>query len=616
MAFASVYVPNFPVQAVVRAEPELRGRGLALVEGEPPLWKIVAANEAALQAGIEIGMGGSQARQFLGVEIRRRSPELEKAAHAALLDVGWSVSPRVEDAAPDTVVLDIAGLVSLFESVKNLAAVLSERTASVGLHPHVAVASNIEAAAHAARGFPGITLIPPGEEAERLNLLPVDVLFPAAEICETLDRWGIRTFGELAALPLLPLSERLGQEGVRLHELARGTYQRSLALAQPETFFEEEMALDYAVTELEPLSFLLGRLLDQLCARLEARSLAAGAFCLRLELQDSDEEDAGNLEIRRKSSTSKIDSKTFEKMLRLPVPMRDSKTLLKLLRLQLQADSPRGSIVKISLSAEPARPRAAQKGLFIPDAPDPEKLEVTIARLAGLVGNANVGSPELVNTHRPGEFRMAPYVSVAQEAGGGLRFSPQFSVPSVLSFSNLNTAERDDSQLKTSAAKAGLEQAIAAGLPFRRQGKKPGPPKSSETFSSVAAIAFRTFRPELPANVESAEGSPCRISFRGARGEVVAASGPWRTSGDWWEERGWRQDEWDMEIRFDRCADRRVSVDKSPASEDANRSNRLNERLLSKMSEKRTSRQGLPDGIYRIYFDWTRRGWFVRGRYD
>ena len=550
MAFASLYVPNFMVQAVVRAEPELRERALALVEGDPPLWKVVAANQHALAAGIELGMGGSQARQFSSVELRSRSLELEKTAQAALLDVGWSVSPRVEDTAPDTIVLDLAGLTSLFESVKNLATVLIERAASIGLHPHVAVASKIETAIHAARGFPGITLIPPGEESERLNPLPVKEFFSSGDTFETLDRWGIRTFGELAALPLLPLSERLGQEGVRLHELARGAFCRALKLAQPETFFEEELALDFAVTELEALSFLLGRLLDQLCARLAARSLAAGAFCLRLELQDCDPEDVENLEIRRKASVSRIGAKTFEKMLRLPVPMRDSKTLLKLLRLQLQADPPHGSIVRVSLSAEQARPRAVQKGLFIPDAPDPEKLEVTIARLANLVGNANVGSPELVNTHRPGEFRMKPYVPEMEETS--------------------------DASLRRSRS----------------------------------AIAFRTFRPELPANVDSTEGSPCRISFRRARGEVIAASGPWRTSGDWWEERGWQQDEWDMEIRFER------HTDKLSAPENAGQNNGSREHTIYKSHDKRSSRQRVPDGIYRIYYDWTRRGWFVRGRYD
>src|SRR5947209_15814136 len=132
---------------------------------------------------------------------------------------------------------------------------LFERSASMGLLPNIAVASNIETAIHAARGFTGITLIPLGEEQKYLSSLPVEVLSPSIETLETLHRWGIRTCGTLAALPVLQLSERLGQEGVRLHELACGTYCRSLTLAQLETSFEEEMSLDYAVTELEPLSF-------------------------------------------------------------------------------------------------------------------------------------------------------------------------------------------------------------------------------------------------------------------------------------------------------------------------------------------------------------------------
>jgi len=358
MAFASIYVPNFMVQTIVRAEPDLRDRAVALVDGCPPLWKIVAANEAALREGIELGMGGSQALQFCKVEVRHRSPEQEKAAHAALLDVGWSVSPRIENTAPGIIVLDLAGLTSLFKSLENIAVILAERSTRVGLRPNIAVASNIEAAIHAARGFAGITLIPAGEEPERLSSLPVKVLLPSTEILETLQRWGIRTCGALAALPVLQLSERLGPEGVFLHQRAGGKYCRSLILAEPETCFTEEMALEYAVTELEPLSFLLHRLLDQVCARLEARSLAASAFCLRFGLKDSVEEES---KIKNKSSVSMMGSRTYEKMLRLPVPMRDSKTLLKLLRLQLQSDPPNGSIVKIALTAEPARPRAGQR---------------------------------------------------------------------------------------------------------------------------------------------------------------------------------------------------------------------------------------------------------------
>ena len=143
----------------------LRERAVAIVEGTPPLWSVVAANRRAAQTGIALGMAKSQAEQFTGVEIRHRSPAQEKTTHEALLDLGWSVSPRVEDSAPDTIVLDLAGLSGLFGAEEKIAEELAKRGAGLGLSASVAVAENIEVAILAARGFPGVTLIPPGEEA-------------------------------------------------------------------------------------------------------------------------------------------------------------------------------------------------------------------------------------------------------------------------------------------------------------------------------------------------------------------------------------------------------------------------------------------------------------------
>jgi len=533
MAFASIHVPDFLVQSIVRGEawagahgePELRHRAIALVDGNPPLEKVVAASEAAMNAGIQLHMAKSQAAQFRGVKIRNRSREQERAAHATLLDLGWSFSPRVEDTAPDTIVLDLAGLASLFGTEENVANQLARRAEEFRLLVNVAASSSIEAAILAARGFPGITLIPAGEEALRLGRLPVGVLSPSVEVLETLERWGVRTCAALAALPLLQLSERLGQEGIRLHELARGASWRSLVLAEPSVCFEEEMPLDYGVAELEPLAFLLGRLLDQLCARLTARSLAAGALRVRFDLERSPEKHSRSLD---ENPRHKPAPGIYEKVLTLPVPMRDSKILLRLLRLQLQCNPPQAPILKISLAVDPARQRVAQGRLFLPSSPDPEKLELTIARLTHLVGDANVGSPELVDTHRPGEFRIRQFV------------------PS-----------RDES-------------------PLRRNFRK-------------AATAFRAFRPSLPVTVELREGHPARISFHGLRGEVVAASGPWRTSGDWWREDPWQHDEWDLEIHFH----------SSPA-----------------ILRERTSARCPQRGLYRVYYDAIRRNWFVRGIYD
>jgi len=556
MAFASIHIPDFWVQSVARFEPALRDRAVALVDGIPSLSKVVAANQAALQFGIQVGMAKSLAVKFEGVEIRHRSPGKEASSHGASLDLGWSFSPRLEDTAPDTIVLDLAGLASLFGSEDNIARQLTQRASDLGLAANVAIAHNLEAALLASRGFDGITLIPQGEERKCLGCLSIHFLPASQEILETLGRWGIRNCEAFAALPLLDLSERMGQEGVRLHELARGVYPRSLILAEPGHSFEEEMELEDAVEELEPLAFILGRLLDQLTARLNTRSLAVNSIRVQFELDTASRMEVSEPQ-RRNSSAARArfkrqkesvatkegpacagaanaqQEKIYEKVLTLPLPMRDSKMLLKLLRLQLQSDPPNAPIQKVMLAAEPANPRATQGGLFLPSYPDPEKLELTVARLASLVGDSNIGSPELVDTHRPGAFRIR-------------RFVPP-----------------DDTSEKT----------IHSDLDNRRH-----------------AIGFRMFRPAPPARIELLNKRPARVFFLGMQGNVAAVSGPWRTSGDWWREDTWKQEEWDLEIIFE----------------------------SSSNSVSRDQRQckGQRRGVYCFFFDSIQRSWFVRGIYD
>src|SRR6185436_673068 len=88
----------------------------------------------------------------------------------------------------------------------------------------------------------------------------------AHEIFETLDLWGVRTFAEFAALPGAGVSERLGQEGLKLQELASGKTVRNLKLKQAAPTFTGSVELEYPVTELEALSFIFARLLNQICA--------------------------------------------------------------------------------------------------------------------------------------------------------------------------------------------------------------------------------------------------------------------------------------------------------------------------------------------------------------
>jgi protein ImuB len=588
MAFASIHVPDFLVQAVIRARAHLRFTAIALVDGVPPLVKVIAASAAALEAGIQIGMQKSQAEQFTAVEIYNRSPSSEKAAHAALLDLGWSISPRVEDHAPHEIAVDLAGLETLLGSPENIAAEILRRASDLGLAAHVAISANLEVAIHAARGFPGCTVIPAGAETSLLGPLLIGVLSPSLDAAETLERWGIRTCAALAALPPLQLSERLGREGVRIHAHARGKSVRALILAEPESFFEEEMELDEAVEDIEPISFLLGRLLDQLCARLVARALSAAAIHLRFDLGDIFEYEAAPDVTPPPLFAERKAQKVYRKSLTLPVAMRDSKLLLKLIRLQLQSDPPPGTIVKIGLAADPARPRFSQTGLFVPSAPDPEKLELVVARLAKMVGENNVGAAELVDTHRPGAFRMVHFASASasnEHKGAGL--GPR-------------TRARRSRECETTNPRA-LAESLEAPRP---------------------TAAFRTFRPPLHAHVELRSGSPARVFFRGMRGYVMSASGPWRTSGDWWRDDAWLQDEWDLDIRFDPTHGTAQTQAHTPQAfvPSVERKRDESPRGIAAVGFVHTQKAPpavvAPTGLYCFCFDAAAKSWLVRGVYD
>lgn len=554
MFFAAIYVPDFVVEATVRAEPGLRGSMVAIIDGTPPLMKVVAANSKARAAGIEAGMWELEAEPMSGLELRPRSPALEAAAHVALLECAQAFSPRVEETAADTVLMDLAGLAPLFGPPQKIAHELGQRARELGLGVRVAVAANPDAAVHAARGFSGVTFIPAGREAERLGPLPLEVLFldsgteDAQQLLKTFDRWGVHTFRALAALPAVALSERLGAEGLCLQTLARGAASRPLVPVGAPLEFEEALELEHPVALLEPLAFLLNRMLEQLCARLAARALAIQELRLRLQLEGGAA--APSLVTARagcpRHSRRDAGATVFERSLRFPLPTTDAKTLLKLLQLDLEAHPPGAPVVKITLAAEPARPRPPQGGLFLPLSPPPEKLELTLARLAGVVGEGNLGSAELRDTHRPDAFRMEKF---------GLDSPRRHGDREAFRISN------SEFRMKESAEP---QETLAATQN-----------SSFKIHNSPPRLALRRFRPPRRAQVELHAGRPAEVRFGPVRGAVVDLAGPWRTSGEWWTGEGWARDEWDVALE-----------------------------------EKGGG------ALYRIYRDLESGAWFVEGSYD
>ncbi len=244
MPFACIFVPDFPVEAILRAEPELRSRAVAVFEGKPPLQIILSGNAAARRAGVSSGMTKLQVEGCAEIALRERSALQESAAHQALLDCAQSFSPWVEDVAPDTLLLDLSGLGALFGALPHIAREIFHRASTMGLEINAAAAFTLEAAQLAARGFSGVTAVPEGKESEVLGGLPVAVLFAdendaedAEEFLQTFTRWGIRKFRDLIALPATSLSERLGQRGLELQRKAAGIGMRTLVPSDPPLAF-------------------------------------------------------------------------------------------------------------------------------------------------------------------------------------------------------------------------------------------------------------------------------------------------------------------------------------------------------------------------------------------
>ncbi len=157
---------------------------------------------------------------------------------------------------------------------------------------------------------------------------------------ETLERWGIRNLRALAALPQIALSERMGQAGVRLQKLACGNLSRTLVPVDVPLTFEEAAELEYPIVLLEPLAFFLNRMLEQFCARLGARALSTQELTLRLTLATEWHNDE-NADLP--SFRSQVPSSTFERTLRLPVPLLDRQDFSQAVAIGFEGESARRS---------------------------------------------------------------------------------------------------------------------------------------------------------------------------------------------------------------------------------------------------------------------------------
>jgi len=514
--FACLHAPNFSCQAALRAkyadaQNRFEQSPVVVLGGPANLLKVVAFNRPARKAGIKMGMTKLQVENCGGVSIHKRVTEHETLAHGQLLACAKSFSPSVESTSPGTVLLDLSGTEKLFGRPQVIARKISHEARMRGFVANIAIASNPDAALYSAKGFSGITVAPRGKEAITLSCLGVDLLPAPPEVLETLDGWGIRTFKDFAELPAIGLTQRLGQTGLYLQRLAQGRVIRGLLPTESSKKFIESYEFDDPVETLESLIFVFNWLLQRLSTKLLLHSLATSE--LRLVLQ---------LEVRQNETDQPkgaIGGEQYQHSWKLPFPTQDNNVLSRLLQLDLERQTFAAPIKKISIEGIPTKPRISQGNLFAPSLPEAEKLEVTLARIRGIIGvcDANavkcVGAPKVLDTYKPDSFTLDPFLTA-----GASDFAPVRPIP----------------------------------------------------------FALRMFRPALETSVKFAGASPLFVHLWSGHRRVIAASGPWLSSGNWWNKAlAWAREEWDVALK---------------------------------------TQAGI--GLYRIYQDQMCGQWFVEGMFD
>ena len=403
---------------------------------------------------------------------REEALPLEEAKQRALLEVALAHSPRVESAGAGLAYLDVTGLRGLFGEEPEIGARLRQAAADRGLAVRVGIAGSRASALFAARWGDGVAVVPPGDEAAYLAPAPCSLLDLSPEMARLLDRWGIRTLGELARLPAAALFERLGADGPRLQALARGEDPRPLSPWAPPRVLEERVEGDWTMDTIEPLIALLADLAGRVCARLAREGLSGDAFEWSCRLGDGTSHDGRFVPA---------------------VPTADSGVVGLLLRAAFESRPPQAAVTGIALRAQPVRVPPDQETLTGSSRPSSRALAETLARLAALMGPERIGIPVLLDSHRPDAMRLAPF--------------------------RLAEAHSPD----------------RSSMVGEGRGREP-------------MLALCRLRPPRPAAVRLVGGRPVHLRAEMLAGAIVASAGPWRASGEWWLERPFFQDEWDVEL--------------------------------------------------------------------
>ncbi|MCC6623455.1 MAG: DNA polymerase Y family protein [Deltaproteobacteria bacterium] len=479
-------VPALPLQLLLGQRPEWRELPVVVIAEDRPQGEVTWVNARARAFGIAPGQAYTTA---LGLARELRAsvvPPLALGAGVArALARLRALSPHIEPSGdePGVFWLDARGLVGLFPSHAAWAEAALAALADEGLEAVVAVGFS-RFGTYAAVKSLGVGLAGPSGEARRrvvfaspaderglADRVPLDHLAIPPRVRERLERLGVRTLGELAALPPAGILKRYGPECHRLQRLARGDLAPALEPAPEVPPARAEAELDFLEHDAHRLLFRIKSLVDQLAPALAARGAVVAELVLALGFEDPAQ--------RERTLWS-------QHHLRPAAPTLDAALLVDLVRLRLESIDLRRGVTGIRVEARDVAATPDQARLFgAGPRRDTAAAARALARVQAELGEAAVGRLEVRDGHMP----KARHVFIA--------FGEDLSLPPPM------PASPDDED-----GDAAADPVLVRRLHARAE---PIPPRPRELRN---------------------DGWPTRDP---ARGPIVRLHGPFIVSGGWWQ---------------------------------------------------------------------------------
>lgn len=472
-----LHLPYFATEQMRRDVASASDRPPPLVLTRPAGAALVVEQvcPVAQQLGVRPGMSLGQAQAIV--------PELVALAHESQRDrmtlkrlASWAIrfSPIVEPVAPDTLLVDITGCELLFGGEKNIAQQAVAGLRRLGFCARAAVADTVGAAcALAVAAAEPLTIVPVGQTSAYLAPLPPSALRLDAQIAAQLDALGVRSIGDLLALPRSALPARFGGQLVRRLQQALGETFEGVTPHRPEEAPVARRRFETPLADGQVIRAVAEELLAEVFAQVRRREAALRRL------------DCG---LYYEHAAPRVIS------IGLARASRQQEHVAKLLAERLeQADLTPGLTGLMLIARETSRYHGGQGELFEPCEPGAdEALGCLIDRLASRLGHQAVVRPRLVEDHQPEmAFRWVPLA----EAG----CQPEKDV---------DGGRANESHLRSS--------------PTLRDGRASAPLRLLPRPVPIRVIAL------VP------DGPPTWLACHGREYAIVQARGPQRLETAWW----------------------------------------------------------------------------------